>query len=160
MTIKNHTTNGNASRLICEELEPRQLFSGGIEGIVIDNTLTETAIYMDVDSDSSQTQETNDSQETSNQAAKASRNELVFIDTQVDNYQELLNDILAQGDDDRNIEIVLLDNERDGVNQINEALSAYQDIDAIHIISHGSEGSIRLGNTTLNSDNLDAYAET
>ena len=37
-------------------------------------------------------------------------------------------------------------------------LSQYSDIQAVHIISHGSQGSITLGDASLNTDTLDAYS--
>ena len=149
------------TRPILEELEPRQLFSGGLEGVLLDDPLTEPPVYLDITNEKSGPGSALVADiQSSESAADTERHELVFIDTQVDNYQKLFNDILAQGDDDRNIEVVLLDNSRNGVDQISETLANYQGLDAIHIISHGSEGSIQLGNTTLNSDNLGTYAKT
>ncbi len=86
--------------------------------------------------------------------------ELVFIDTDVENYQQLLNDVMAQGDEDRNIEVIVLDNERNGIEQISEVLSTYQNLDSVHLISHGSDGSIDIGNTQLDSDILSQNIET
>ena len=45
------------SEALLEELESRQLFSGGIEGLLVNNDQTEAATYMDVDSGNAQTVE-------------------------------------------------------------------------------------------------------
>ena len=54
--------------------------------------------------------------------------------------------------------MVQLDPDRDGVQQISEALAARSGIDAVHILSHGEPGAVQLGNTTLNFDSLLANA--
>ncbi len=46
-------------------------------------------------------------------------------------------------------EIILLDEGRDGISQIAEALAFRTDIDAVHLISHGSEGALQLGTADL-----------
>ena len=72
------------------------------------------------------------------------RQEIVFIDTNVDDYQTLLLGI------DPSAEAVLLDSTRDGIEQIAEILRERTDIDAVHIISHGDSGELRLGTGVLN----------
>ena len=69
----------------------------------------------------------------------AERQELVFIDTSVGDYQTLIEGI------DTNAEIILLDSTKDGIEQIAEVLEGRSDIDAIHIVSHGNEGELQLG---------------
>ncbi|QDU51614.1 DUF4347 domain-containing protein [Gimesia panareensis] len=86
--------------------------------------------------------------------------ELVFIDEATDNYQQLVDDLLDQGDDQTRIEIILLDSEEDGILQISEALEDYVNVDAVHIVSHGTEQSVKLGSTWLSLDNLDRFSES
>ena len=43
------------AKYILEELEPRQLFSGGIEGLVVNQVESPAAVYLDIDSNSEQT---------------------------------------------------------------------------------------------------------
>jgi len=90
--------------------------------------------------------------------ATAVRHELVFVDTAVSDYQQLLDDLWANDDAGRDIEVVLLSGNRDGIEQISEALSRFDDLDAVHFVSHGSAGSVKLGSTWLSADNLDGYA--
>ncbi len=84
--------------------------------------------------------------------------ELALVDTSADDYQQLLDDLWSNRDPDRNIDVVLLDSRQDGVQQITGILSRYEDLDAIHIVSHGTEGGVRLGSTWLDAKNMAAYA--
>jgi hypothetical protein len=82
------------------------------------------------------------------QAAAAS---LVFIDPTVSDYQHLAANVLE------GTEIVTLDPLRDGVEQISEILTEYGDISSLHIVSHGSPGSLHLGTAELNFKTIENY---
>jgi len=79
-------------------------------------------------------------------------NRIVFIDSQAANYESLITDLPV------NTDIVVLDANRDGVEQIVEALQGKTNLDAIDIISHGTAGTVHLGSSVLNSDSLTHYA--
>jgi len=141
------------SKLVLEELEERRLFSGGIEGLIVTSLDSDAqAIYRDLDANQAQ-QSTTDG-DASVAAAEQQSQEIVFVDAAVDDYQQLVDDIYRNSDASRNIEVVILDRDRDGIEQISTLLQDRNDLDAIHIISHGSDGNIELGNTSLNSDTL------
>ncbi|MDX2216285.1 MAG: DUF4347 domain-containing protein [Oculatellaceae cyanobacterium bins.114] len=53
---------------------------------------------------------------------------------------------------------VLLDSQRDGVEQITEALQQHPEIDSLHIVSHGAPGTLFLGNTQLSLQTLELYS--
>ncbi|MBD1932406.1 MULTISPECIES: DUF4347 domain-containing protein [Cyanophyceae] len=55
---------------------------------------------------------------------------------------------------------LILDSTRDGVAQITEVLANRSDITSVHIVSHGAEGSLQLGASAVNSDNLQAYSNS
>ena len=55
------------------------------------------------------------------------------------------------------ITLVLLDGEQDGVEQISNILTQYENISALHILSHGDSGLIQLGNVQLSQQNLERY---
>jgi fimbrial isopeptide formation D2 family protein/uncharacterized repeat protein (TIGR01451 family) len=86
------------------------------------------------------------------------RNELVIVDTSVDHYQELVDDLLNNSEEGRNIDVVLLDGDSNGVEQVSSILATYGELDAIHLVTHGDDAAFRLGNTWVSADNLDAYA--
>jgi len=78
---------------------------------------------------------------------------IAFIDTALDDRQTLHNGI-APG-----TEVISLNAARDGVEQITEAVGSRSGINSIHIISHGSPGSLQLGRTKLSLTNLRTYAK-
>ena len=140
------------SKIILEELEARQLFSGGLEGIIVNELESPIATYVDIDStkDTTSTQ-----QETSiASAAEVISQEIVFIDTGVEDYQTLVDDILNNSDTSRNIEVVLLNSNENGIDVISSTLQDRNDLDAIHIISHSDDGTVQRGTTSLNADTL------
>src|SRR4028118_825508 len=77
---------------------------------------------------------------------------LVFIDSNVEDYQSLISGVSP------NAEVIILDETLDGIEQITERLAIEQNIKAIHIISHGSPGAVQLGTNTLNSSNIENFA--
>ena len=54
----------------------------------------------------------------------------------------------------------IIQSEQDGFAEIENILSNESDIDALHIIGHGSLGQIAFGTAVLNSDTLDTYRDT
>ncbi|MBV1959939.1 MAG: DUF4347 domain-containing protein, partial [Pseudomonadales bacterium] len=58
-----------------------------------------------------------------------------------------------------NIEIYLLNPNADGVTQITDVLSGYEGLAAVHLISHGSTGTLRIGNSQLSTASLTKYSE-
>jgi len=86
---------------------------------------------------------------------KSNRVELVLIDSNVTDYQQIIDDLNADGD--KNILVHVLDGGSNGIDQIGEILSQYSDLDAVHLISHGSDAGVQIGNTWLDADNIDDY---
>ena len=82
----------------------------------------------------------------------AKLNHLVFIDSAVENYQSLIAGIKPQ------TQHILLNPNEDGINKITETLAKYTDIASVHIVSHGSPGSLQIGNTQLSLENLTKYS--
>ncbi|BAY08331.1 DUF4347 domain-containing protein [Calothrix sp. NIES-2098] len=78
--------------------------------------------------------------------------DIVFIDKSVIDYQSLIVGIKP------GYEVVILDSIKDGVVQITESLTAGK-FQSVHIVCHGSEGSLQIGATQLNRDNLNFYAK-
>ncbi len=76
------------------------------------------------------------------------RHEIAFVDGSLSNVAGLIAGI------DPSVEIVMLDASRDGVEQIAAALQGRQGLDAIHILSHGSEGRLNLGNAVLDAASM------
>ncbi len=76
--------------------------------------------------------------------------EIAFVDSRLAGLDEIVGAV-PQG-----IRIVLIDGERDGVEQIAETLHGESGITGIHIISHGGPGELHLGGTTLTATSMGA----
>lgn len=82
-------------------------------------------------------------------------NELIVIDQSVPAYEILVDDILEQSVPGRSIEFLYINSSTDGVKQLSNYFEVSdREYDAVHLISHGSNGALQLGNTILNSSNL------
>ena len=77
---------------------------------------------------------------------------------QLPDYQQVVDDLSADGMEGRQVDVVVLESDRDGIEQISETLAGFAELDVVHIVSAGTDGSLRLGNTDLSADTLDAYA--
>ncbi|ABW26710.1 DUF4347 domain-containing protein [Acaryochloris marina] len=75
---------------------------------------------------------------------------VAFIDAELSQTDILIQEL----DVDR---VFLLNDPTDTIEDITQTLSQFQDLDNIHIISHGSQGSVQLGNTDLTQHNLNTY---
>jgi len=80
------------------------------------------------------------------------RTEIVFIESNVADYQTLVDNI------NPGAELHVLDAAQDGLAQMAQILEGRSGIDALHIVSHGSVGSVHLGTTYLTSQNLQDHA--
>ena len=132
---------------IVEQLEERVLFDGVPDATFIlpENLVAEAPMPIDARM----------VQQTTQQSAV----ELIIVDGGVENSDELIRSILEESPD-RTFEIRILDSTTDGVAQITDILSqSNTEFDAIHILSHGDEGQVNLGNTVLSSENLVDFAD-
>lgn len=86
-------------------------------------------------------------------SAAATSTPILFIDALVQDIDTLLSTI------DPSIEVILLNNQQDGLTQIANALAGRSDIDAVHVISHGGPGSLQLGNGEITEATLAGQAE-
>ena len=77
--------------------------------------------------------------------------EVFVIDENVDNSAEIANRISEDG------KVIFISDDTDGFSQICAGLSGENDLSAIHIVSHGSQGKLHLGSSVLSMDTLDSY---
>ncbi len=131
---------------LIEELEPRILFSADLAPFALDSLAP-----------APEQRVLNTEGEFSSVAA-TTRNELIIIDSGVEDYETLLADILDQAGSDRHFSVVVLDANRDGIKQISDVLKQYGNLDAVHLISHGGPGSLQLGNSQLDASSLNSRA--
>ncbi|GFE67445.1 hypothetical protein CFPU101_00550 [Chroococcus sp. FPU101] len=84
---------------------------------------------------------------------EAKKQTLVFIDQSVKDFMMLMSGIQAD------VEARLITASEDGIQQITQILSQSTSVKNVHLIAHGSSGSLKLGCTELNIDNIEEYAE-
>jgi VCBS repeat-containing protein len=85
-------------------------------------------------------------------AADAAAHEVYVIDRSIANWEQLAAQV-PQG-----ARTILLDPGRSGAAQIAEALQGETGITALHILSHGGDGELILGNDTVRAGSVDAQA--
>ena len=126
-----------------EAAEPRLMFSAGLEGVLATQNLDHqqdhhtAPIEQHVDGQATAPGQT--------PAATESATELIFVDSDTPEYQTLVDDLQRVPDGATRYEVVMLDNSTDGISQITEALGHHTNLSAVHILAHGSDGSIDLG---------------
>lgn len=91
------------------------------------------------------------------QAAEGAKPELIVVDSNVENYSELVMSLINEHDD-RTFQVEVLEAHSDGIEQISGLLqTADSRFSAIHIVSHGSDAQLTLGNGMLSESNISAY---
>lgn len=79
------------------------------------------------------------------------KSSVVFIDAGVDSAEDLI-EALPQG-----VDVFMLDANKDGVKQMADILKDRQNLQSVHVYSHGDSGQVLLGDSTLNSKSLASY---
>ena len=148
-----------ALRAVFEQLEPRLLLSADLNPLA-----TEALLATPTPASGSEFRALTDpghpSAVTAAAVAPVQRtHELVFIDPRVPDRDQLLAGLTGQSTDGRRFEVIVLDTTRDGIAQVTAALAERIQIDAIHFISHGTDGAVQLGRTWLDAKTLAANAE-
>ncbi|AWY00366.1 hypothetical protein A8139_10410 [Marinomonas primoryensis] len=138
-----------ARKPLITALEPRLLLDGAAVATAVD-VLTDSQLHNDASQTDTNQHDTDTSlviAPTEVRAVDPSLNngkkEVVFIETNVTDYQTLVDGVGA------GTEVVLLDASQDGLAQMALWAQSHSDYDAIHVISHGSEGQINLGDFSL-----------
>jgi hypothetical protein len=135
------------ARLLVEPVEPRLLYSSELAPAIVAAPLAGPEEHRVLELD-----EPPAPVATSTEQSRAQTHELVFVDPATPDAERLLADIRAQSD--RPLDIVRIDAQRDGLEQITAVLAATHDVTAIHVISHGADGLLELGAGDVTRDTL------
>jgi len=84
--------------------------------------------------------------------------ELVIVDTSVEGYQQLVDDILSSKSG-RNVELAYIESGSDGIKQITNAVTQRTNISAIHLVTHGDDGQLSIGDTLLTQESLAQFGD-
>ncbi|MGN6233710.1 MAG: DUF4347 domain-containing protein [Trinickia sp.] len=76
--------------------------------------------------------------------------EILFVDPRVANWQTLAASV------DKNVQVIVIDPNRDGISQVTEALQGRSNLKAIQFLTYGSAGQIELGDAPITADSLAA----
>ncbi|MDT9191078.1 MAG: DUF4347 domain-containing protein, partial [Limnospira sp. PMC 894.15] len=76
---------------------------------------------------------------------------LVIIDSALEDYSLLVAGVIPSA------QVLLLDSQGDGVQQISDILATETEIEQLHLLCHGSPGCLYLGNSILNLATLGKY---
>lgn len=142
------TAANPAMSALAMALEPRMMFDGAVAATTVEVADTQTADAQPTADASSN----HDNLAATPTGTADNRQEIVFVDGQVQDYQQLLAGIKP------GTEVVVLNPTGDGLKQISDYLAGRTGIDAIHIVSHGLPGQVTLGSLTLDKAGLDARA--
>ncbi len=101
------------------------------------------------------------SQDNASATSSAARLEVAFVDSSLDNLQDLLDQLQATyNSDDTTLEVVLIDRQTSGVEQITNFFAANDhEYSSIHLVTHGSSGQFQVGSDWLNVETLGSYSE-
>jgi hypothetical protein len=79
--------------------------------------------------------------------------QVVIIDGGISDVDGILKAVPANAD------VYVLPTDRNGVAIIADILSQYEDLDAVHLVSHGKDGGVMLGASTLDAVNVTDHAD-
>jgi hypothetical protein len=151
-----NTPHTARSAPLAAALEPRMMFDGAIAATAAEAT----ASAEHPTTDPAKTQTADDSTQPASDAATPpaassdQRQEIVFVDGKLQDYQQLVSEIKP------GTEVVVLDGSRGGLQQIAEYLNGRSGIDAIHLLSHGEAGVFRAGSDWIDANALAAQSAT
>ncbi|MCG8293415.1 Ig-like domain-containing protein [Pseudomonas entomophila] len=161
-----HTHNVSTSRpSLIQALEPRMMFDASV-GVVADQgaQAVEAAAAASVAKDTSAASDAAGSRdsathEPAHEAAPASapataasgNHEVVFVDSAVSDYQKLIAGLPA------GVEVVVLENGKDGFKQIADYLNGRSDVTSVDIISHGDQGYVYLAGNAIWANQLASH---
>jgi len=135
-----------------ETLETRTLYSADIISAALDPA---SDIEIADQNDSVQHWLANaDSDVADEQGLQHQRLEIVFIDQSTPDFQLLVQDLTSNSSKTSHYEVVVISSSEDGLALITETLANYRDVDAVHLVSHGSDGNVNLGDAVLNHESF------
>jgi len=85
----------------------------------------------------------------------ARRLELIYVDPTIENVEALLRALRI--DPLADFQVVALDATRNGLEQISDSLAQYDNVAAVHIVTHGAPAAVKLGANWITHDQLENY---
>ncbi|AMK33028.1 Fibronectin type III domain protein [Pseudomonas putida] len=161
-----HTPNVSTSRpSLIQALEPRMMFDASV-GVVADQgaQAVEAVAAASVAKDTSAASDAASTRDSATHepvhepapatapvTAASGNHEVVFVDSAVSDYQKLIAGLPA------GVEVVVLENGKDGFKQIADYLDGRNDVTSIDIISHGDKGYVYLAGNAIWANQLASH---
>ena len=139
-------------RMLVEALEPRILHSADANPLQLVDQGSDAVAeirYLGGDGEFQQHFETAEQQQSRS---------VIFVDTATPDYQELIDQIVLASDQPDEFEVVLIDPDSNGIDQISAFLFGQNDLSSVHIISHGSDAKVHLGQGVLDAGFISEHA--
>lgn len=158
------TGTGCRKRASWMELEPRLMFDGAAVATVAAEATAEDPAQDAPDAPStpaSPTEEADDGQSVAEAlvalgapaAGQEAPRQVVIVDGGITDRDGILKAVPADAD------VYVLPSDADGVAMIATILGQYNDLEAVHVVSHGQDGGVMLGTATLDADSAASHAE-
>ena len=87
------------------------------------------------------------------------RTEVIFVNTSVDDYQQIVDSLTESSDDEVNYVIYTLDSSQ-SIDDVDQMLANHQQLDALHFITHGSDGLFNLGSSIVSNETLASHSDS
>lgn len=89
----------------------------------------------------------------SRRVAEGSADQLVVVDESVVGWRDIVDQLSGK------ISVEVIQSGEDGMAQLADIASRYDDLQGMHLISHGADGTIRLGGTSVSQGDLQLYQD-
>jgi len=141
-------------------LEPRILLDAAgailaadlVQEAVEKSTADQEAVEpTDVQNDAADVHDASDAAAAAADMVTDGHHEIAFVDTSVPDAETLIAGLPAS------VEIYRIDSGSSGLTQMNEILAGRKEVEAIHILSHGSSGALTVGTDVVTTDTLEFY---
>ena len=150
--------DGDASDFQDSAAEPgTEVLSNLLDQLAAGETIVEHAANSVTASDRNLESESAIDGEATN-APVSNRVEVIFVDEGLQDVESLLGELQSGRDQPVEFLIHRLSSDQDGIEQISEHLDSISHVDAIHLLTHGSETGFQIGSAWLTEENLDGYA--
>ncbi len=147
--------DGGSGRYALERLEERILFSadGALLGVAHDPTSAFERAYPTPLADAIVTDRTDERSvgRAEERAAERARVELIVVDAAVFDAEKLAGRLRAEAPDGTYVYLLEPD---EGLERIGDLLGEHEGVDALHLVTHGEEGRLRLGAESLGTTDL------
>ncbi len=146
---KNRPNHSQQRQWLVSALEPRMMLAGDAGVAVAGAAVAGAAVAGASASQVASPAEIATTAESTTLASTATQ--LVIVDSGVEDAAPLMASVPAGA------QIVLLDSSKNGVEQITSILKSHHEVQSIHLLCHGSEGLLKIGNQSLSNENLNDF---